>query len=68
MHVDLSDEEIAVLMRELDTTIEGDRFPALAPHPDLEGDPRQAPAEAGPRALGAPKPYEPPRVGTRRRR
>ena len=68
MHLDLSDDETAALLRELDHIIDGDRFPLspriltlkairakLRPEPVRESEPPR-------------KHYEPPRVGRRRRR
>jgi hypothetical protein len=41
MHIDLTDEETAAMLRELDPYHRGRPFSALAPHPDLEDDPHQ---------------------------
>ena len=67
MHLDLTDEEAAALLRELDHIIDSDRYPSprivtlkairakLRPEPAREPEPPL-------------KHYEPPRVGRRRRR
>jgi len=68
MHLDLSEEEAAALLRELDCIIENDRYP-LSPRiltlrairAKLKSEPTREP-------LPPPKHYEPPRVGRRRRR
>jgi hypothetical protein len=68
MHLDLSDDETAALLRELDQIIEGDRYP-LSPRiltlktirAKLRPDPPREP-------LPPSKHYEPPRAGRRRRR
>jgi hypothetical protein len=53
MTLDLTEEEAAALLRELDEIIETDRYPFFAPHPHPQGDPRQAQTGAGSRALAA---------------
>jgi hypothetical protein len=68
LRLDLSDEETAALLRELDHMIDGDRFP-LSPRiltlkpirPKLRPEPPREP-------LPPPKHYKPPRAGRRRRR
>jgi hypothetical protein len=55
MNLDLTNEETAALLRELDNIIDKRPLPALAPHPDPEGDPREAQAGAAPRARTAPE-------------
>jgi hypothetical protein len=44
MTLDLTDEETATLLGELDRIIDGDRFPLSASHSDTERDKRQDPA------------------------
>jgi hypothetical protein len=68
MHLDLSDDETAALLRELDNIIDNGRFP-LSPRiltlKAIRAKLRPEPAREPP---PAPKHYEPPRVGRRRRR
>jgi hypothetical protein len=63
MHLDLSDNETAALLRERDNIIDRGPLPDLAPHPDLESDPRQTQAGAARKPAPPPKHYQPPRVG-----
>ena len=49
MHLDLSDDEATALAQELRER----PLYALATHPHPEGDPRETPTRAGPRALAA---------------
>ncbi len=53
MRLDLSDEETTALLKELDDIIQSDRFFPLAAHTDVEGDPRQETARAGPPTFAA---------------
>jgi hypothetical protein len=67
MRLDLSDNETAALLRELDHIIEGDRYPLSARIMTLKA----IRAKLRPEPVRAPEPprsYEPPRVGRRRRR
>jgi hypothetical protein len=48
--LDLTDEEAALLLNELDHLIDGDRYFLFAPHPYPEGHPGEDPAGAGARA------------------
>jgi hypothetical protein len=52
MNIDLSDDA-ALLLRELDGVIDGDRYFLSAPHPHLEGDPRLDSALSGAGAAAA---------------
>ena len=45
MHLDLTEEETAALLKELDGLIDGSLLPLVADH-DVESDPRQAPTRA----------------------
>ena len=66
MNLDLTDEEIATLLRELDRIIENDRFP-LSPRvrtlKQIRAKIRPEPKREPP----PPKRYEPPRAARRRR-
>ena len=68
MHLDLSDDETAALLRELDQIIEGDRYP-LSPR-ILTLKAIRAKLRPGPvrEPLPSRKHYAPPHVGRRRRR
>jgi hypothetical protein len=66
MTLDLSPEETAALVRELDNITDRDRY-FVAAHSDPECDPGQASAGAGARAVAA-RHYEPPRASAKRRR
>ena len=52
MHLELTDEQTEALIRELSLIIEYDRY-RLSPNKGTEGDPRDAAAEAAPRATSA---------------
>jgi len=52
-NLDLTDEETAALVRELNAITDGDRYQFSAPHPDPEGDPGQAATAAGARTATA---------------
>jgi hypothetical protein len=68
MDLDLSDEQAAALLRELDGIIENDRYP-LSPRIQMLKEIRN---KVRPERVHEPPPplrhYEPPRVGARRRR
>jgi hypothetical protein len=53
MNLDLTDEEAAALLRELDGLIDGDRYFLSPRHQDPESDPRQDQAGAGARAAAS---------------
>jgi hypothetical protein len=53
MNLDLTDEETAALLAELDRIIRERSLPALAPHSHAESDPRQDEAGAGARTFAA---------------
>ena len=53
MNLDLTDEETAALLAELDRIIRERSLPALAPHSHAESDPRQDAAGAGARTFAA---------------
>ena len=53
MHLDLTDEETAALLRELDSLIAGDPLLHVAAYQDPESNPRQDPTGAGARAVAS---------------
>jgi hypothetical protein len=53
MHLDLTDEETAALIQELHDIRRERPLPVLAAYPHPEGDPREAQAGAGSRALAS---------------
>ena len=68
MNIDLSDDEAAVLLRELDGIIDGDRYflsPRIQTLKAIRAKPRPEPER---KPLPPLKHYEPPRVGKGRRR
>jgi len=68
MQLDLSDDETAALLRELDHIIDGDRFP-LSPRIRILSAIRDKlrPPPPAHEPLPPPKVYAPPRAGRRRR-
>jgi len=68
MHLDLSDEETAALLRALDRVIEDDRYPLSPRILALKAIRAKLRPEPTRETLPPPNHYEPPRVGRRRRR
>jgi len=65
--LDLTDEQIATLLRELDRIIENDRFPLSPRILTLKAILAKIRPEPARERLPDPKRYEPPRAGQRRR-
>jgi hypothetical protein len=53
MNLDLTNEKISALLRELDSIIDSDRYPFSPRIRTPDGDPPQDPAGAGARAVAA---------------
>jgi hypothetical protein len=66
MHLDLSDEETAALIRELHDIIEGDRYPLSPRIRTLRAIIAKLRPELAREPLPPPKIYAPPRAGGRR--
>jgi hypothetical protein len=67
MHLDLSDDETAALLRELDQIIEGDRYPLSPRILTLKAIRAKLRPEPAREPTPPPKHYEPPRVARTRR-
>ena len=67
MTLDLTDEETAALLGELDRIIDGDRYPFSPRIRTLTAIRDKIRPEPAREPLPAPKQYAPPRVGRRRR-